>query len=243
MIPLENAYMPNEINIYCDESCHLEHEKEQVMLVSCIYCPKEKVNYISNDLKLLKEKYNLWKYTELKWKKVSESKENYYIELTNYFLNNKDLHFRTVIIPHKEALNHEEYDQTHSAWYYKMIYLLVKYIPEYVYTKNFKFNVFIDKKENSYEARTELIKLKECLDTHFHSNFWVQNIVSDQSEILQLNDFIQGAVSYYNRGFTRKENCNSTKKKIVEILTKQLNLSLTQRNSNKKFNIFVWEGK
>ena len=46
----------NEINIYCDESCHLEHEKEQIMLMSCLYCPKDKVKEISYDLRYLKEK-------------------------------------------------------------------------------------------------------------------------------------------------------------------------------------------
>ncbi len=94
----------NEINIYCDESCHLEHEKEQIMLMSCLYCPKDKVKEISYDLRYLKEKYGIFKRAELKWHKVSKNKKSYYFELIEYFFNNKDLNFRTVVIPHKRKL-------------------------------------------------------------------------------------------------------------------------------------------
>ena len=64
-----------EINIYCDESCHLEHEPEHVMLISCIYCPKDKVQQISMDLRALKENFGLSKRAELKWHKISKNKK------------------------------------------------------------------------------------------------------------------------------------------------------------------------
>lgn len=232
----------NEINVYCDESCHLENEQEHCMLVSCICCPKKQVSKISDELRKLKEKHGIWRYAELKWTKVSKSKEEYYTDLIEYFIKNKYLLFRTIIIPHKEKLNHRGWNQTHSAWYYKMIYTLVKYIPEYIYSRSDKFNVYIDKKENSYEARVELLKLKEYLGAHFQSDFVVQNIVSNQSELLQLNDFIQGAVSYYNRGIYSKEG-TSAKNKIVTILSEKMQLNLARKNSNKKFNIFIWEAQ
>ena len=232
-----------EINIYCDESCHLEHGKEHVMLVSCIYCPKDKVYEISQDLRFLKEKYHLNKRGELKWHKISNCKRDYYIELLNYFLNNEDINFRTIIIPHKEKLKHEIFNQTHSKWYYKMIYTLVKYIPEYIYDNKKKYYVYIDKKENSYEARQEVIKLKTYLDKHFDFDCHIQNIVSDQSELLQLNDFIQGAISYSNRGIYDKEKSNSTKKEIVDMLTDKLGIKINKTNKYKKCNILIWEAK
>lgn len=231
-----------EINIYCDESCHLEHEPEHVMLISCIYCPKDKVQQISMDLRALKENFGLSKRAELKWHKISKNKKNYYYELINYFVNNDDINFRTVVIPNKEKLKHNLHQQTHSSWYYKMIYVLIKYICKCLCKSSLKYNIYIDKKENSYEAKQEIIKLKECLSfAFFYKTFHVQNIVSDQSELMQLNDFIQGAISYYNRGYYNSENCNKIKQKIVEMLIKKLNIELDQTNSNKKCNILIWE--
>ena len=233
-----------EINIYCDESCHLEHEIENVMLISCVYCLKDKTKQISTDLRALKEKHGLSKRAELKWHKISKNKKDYYYELVNYFINNDNINFRTVIIPNKEKLKHNLHHQTHSSWYYKMIYVLIKHICKCLCKDSSKYNIYIDKKENSYEAKQEIIKLKECLNfAFFYKTFHVQNIVSDQSELLQLNDFIQGAISYYNRGYYHNDNkeCSETKQKIVEMLLKKLNIKLNQTNINKKCNILVWE--
>lgn len=234
--------MISEINVYCDESCHLEHEKENVMLVSCIFTPQLKVKQIANDLRALKEKYNILKRAELKWHKISNNKKQYYFDLIHYFVNAPELKFRTVIIPHKEKLQHHIYHQTHSSWYYKMVYTLVKHIPEYIIKSNARYNVYIDKKENSYESKQELIKLGVCLNSHFHNNFKVQNIVSDQSELMQLNDFIQGAVGYYNRGLCQNiKEQNQTKIEIVQLLQEKLDICLNRTNSLDKFNILVWE--
>ena len=30
-------------NIYCDESCHLQNDKQPVMLIGCTWCPIEEV--------------------------------------------------------------------------------------------------------------------------------------------------------------------------------------------------------
>ena len=33
-------------NIYCDESCHLEHDGEKVMLIGGVWCPSNKKDEI-----------------------------------------------------------------------------------------------------------------------------------------------------------------------------------------------------
>ena len=30
-----------EYNVYCDESCHLEHDNSNVMVIGAVYCPKK----------------------------------------------------------------------------------------------------------------------------------------------------------------------------------------------------------
>ena len=43
--------MKPTINIYCDESCHLQNDKEPVMVIGAVYCPiekKEEIYYFVN---------------------------------------------------------------------------------------------------------------------------------------------------------------------------------------------------
>ena len=66
----------------------------------------------------------------------------------------------------------------------------------------------------------------------------MQNITSYKSELMQLNDFLQGAVCFYNRGL-HKETTNVAKKAIIEaILSKSISLDTTFNNP--KFNILIW---
>ena len=84
------------VNIYCDESCHLQNDGESVMAIGAVYCPAAKKNEICERLFELKEKHDLIPkhkknekdnraYYELKWNKVSKSKLEYYKDVINYF--------------------------------------------------------------------------------------------------------------------------------------------------------------
>ena len=226
-----------EINIYCDESCHLLHELEKTMIVSCTFCPKSEVKKISEDIRNLKRKHKIWRYAEIKWTKVSKSKEQFYFDLLEYFLKNKNICFRTIKIPDKTILKHDNFvGQNHNSWYYKMIYILVKYIikPEYNY------NIYIDKKENSFESRVALQTVKKILEKHFCKEFSMQNILSHESELMQLNDFLQGIVSYYNRKDHIQGTLNKTKINLINYFISETKIDLAKLNNNKKYNIFIW---
>jgi hypothetical protein len=115
-------------NVYCDESCHLENDHQKAMTLGAIWCPIEKVKEITEQIKEIQKKYELAPNFEIKWTKVSPAKVDFYLELINYFFNNKDLHFRVLVIPDKSKLNHEEFSQNHDEWYYKMYFTMLKAI-------------------------------------------------------------------------------------------------------------------
>ena len=48
------------------------------MVIGAVYCPKNKVREITNNILDLKNKYGIGKYCELKWTKVSKSKEEFF---------------------------------------------------------------------------------------------------------------------------------------------------------------------
>lgn len=231
--------MTEIINIYCDESCHLQYDKEKVMLVSCVWCEKHFVRQISEELRELKNKHNISRFAELKWTKVSKSKIDYYSELLDYFFSNKNLHFRTIIIPDKNMLNHSKFNQNHNIWYYKMIYHLVKYL----FTGIKQFNIYVDKKENSNQAKKELQKTMRLLRHYYNPNVFMQNIRSHESELMQLNDFLQGAVGFYTRGYM-ESSTNIAKVEIVRKIINKYNINLCPdkgKNKDTKFNILIWE--
>jgi len=228
-----------EINIYCDESCHLENDRQRAMVFGCIRCTKARVKDISKDLRNLKRKHKIYPFAETKWKTVSRSKEQFYIDLLNLFLDNDNLRFRAVIFQNKDLhkLEHNKFqDQTYEDWYYKMFYLTLDTI---LFDSN-SYNIYLDKKNpNSSE---KINKLREYLSKKYIINR-IQNVLSHESELIQLTDFLTGILSYANRDFIKKPDANKTKVKLVEMLKDKTGLSLISKTKYdaKKMNLLIWE--
>lgn len=96
----------NEYNIYCDESCHLENDHQKVMVLGASWCPANRVREISSRIREIKQKHGFNPNFEIKWTKVSPSKEDFYKDIIDYFFDDDNLHFRALIVPDKSVLNH-----------------------------------------------------------------------------------------------------------------------------------------
>jgi len=88
--------MTKVINIYCDESCHLEHDHQPIMLFGAVWCPREDVRQNIVALRKLKEKHHAR--GELKWSKVSDSRKTFFIDLVDLFFLSFNLNFRCLIV-------------------------------------------------------------------------------------------------------------------------------------------------
>lgn len=226
-------------NIYCDESCHLEHDLQKVMGLGAVWCPLKYRETISEELRAINLKYNLNPNSEIKWINVSPGKIQYYIEILEYFFDNNNLHFRGLIIPDKSKLDHETYDQTHDEWYYKMYFNLLKVI----LSPDDRYNIYIDIKDTI--GRSKINKLRDVLCNNifdFSRDIItkVQQVRSHEINILQLTDLILGALVYANRA----EFESSAKKKLVDLLKERTGYSLTKTTllREDKFNILIWTG-
>lgn len=221
----------NEINIYCDESCHLENDKQKVMVIGGVICPNENRKTIFKEIRKLKSKHNIKPTTEIKWTKVSNSRKDFYIELLNYFFNNEQLAFRAVLIPDKNKLDHNKYGQTHDDFYYKMYYDMLKklFIP-------FNFwNVYIDEKDT--QGTTKIKKLKNCLKG---VNVKFQEVRSQDVELVQLADILLGAIAYKNRML----NTNHAKLGLINLIESYgYKLDETSPFIEEKFNILKWKSR
>jgi len=144
-------------NIYCDESCHLENDRLPVMVLGAIWCPLEKVREISARLRDIKAVHHLSPTFEMKWAKVSPARQEFYLNMLDYFFDNDDLHFRALIVPDKSLLQHEEFGQTHDDWYYKMYFDLLKVI----LSPHECYRIYLDIKDT--RGATKVARLHEVL--------------------------------------------------------------------------------
>jgi len=227
------------MNIYCDESCHLEGDGEPVMVLGAIFCPLASVHSISEELRSIKITHGFSKTYEIKWTKVSQGKVGFYEELVKYFFWKKDIGFRALVAD-KTQLNHLAHNQTHDDWYYKMYFDMLKQI----INKDYRYRIYIDIKDS--KGGQKALKLHNvlcCSHYDFQKEVFerLQIVRSDEIEMLQLADLLIGAVSYANRNRWK----NAGKMRIVEMLTKYCGDSLTKKSSplqEKKVNIFHWRG-
>ena len=228
-----------EYNVYCDESCHLKSNNSKYMLIGAVYCPKFKVKKINEYIEHLKVNYNLSNKIELKWNKIDKKTEKLYLDIIAYFFNNDDLKFRVIVID-KTKLNHEKYNQTENDFYHKSYYEMLKYI----ITPGNSYNIYPDIKDtNSYyyhQIMLDYLRFKMS-DTNKKTIKKVQPIRSYEAPILQINDILIGALSYYYRGLSE----NRIKLTIVNEINKfyQNSFDVSSYYNNTKFNIFIWRSR
>lgn len=227
------------INIYCDESCHLELDNSPCMVLGAISCPKQKVAIIAKDLRELKRRHGLSDRYELKWTKVGTKKIDYYKAVIMYFVNSDDIRFRAIVAD-KTDLRHSEFSQTHDDWYYKMYYLLLRQMV----SPSEEYKIYLDIKDT--QGGDKVLKLQDVLNYTLYKFYdetvrGIQQIRSNESELLQMADLFIGAVAYMNRKMFRSQS----KTDICRYLESSMATSLisTTPLSQTKFNIFVWESR
>ncbi len=230
--------MSQTYNVYCDESCHLERDRQPVMVLGAVWCPLEKSREISVRIREIKASHGLPPGFETKWTKVSPAKQGFYVDLLDYFFDDDDLHFRALIVPDKAKLRHELHRQTHDTWYYKMYFDMLKAILD----PHACYRIYIDVKDTRSAAK--IAKLHDVLCNNIYDFERriierVQTVRSDEVEPLQLTDLLVGIVSYVNRGLSS----NSGKVALVERMRKRSGYDLTRTNllRESKVNLFVWQ--
>ncbi len=224
-------------NIYCDESCHLENDHQKAMVLGAVWCSFEKSHKIFNRIRQIKIKHGLKTDFEIKWTKVSPSKVDFYSDLIDYFFDNDDLHFRSLIVPDKSKLRHDRYGQDHDTWYYKMYFDMLKVI----ISPNARYRIYIDIKDT--QGATKVAKLHKVLCNNMYDFKReiierVQTVRSHEVELLQLADLIMGAVSYVNRSLAG----SAVKLSLVDKIRRKSHYELTKSTLllERKFNLFRW---
>lgn len=227
----------NIYNIYCDESCHLEHDNAKVMAIGGIWCPEDKKDIIFKEIREIKKKFGLSPEFEIKWNKVSKGRIDFYLDVVKYFFDNEDLHFRVLVADKKEN-NFDKYNLSHDDMYYKLYFDMLKTIFEPDNT----YNIYIDIKDTRSQEKVN--KLHEALcRNHYDYNRKlirkVQQVRSHEIELVALADLLTGAITYVNRGLKD----SSAKLDIINLIKERTGYSLTSSTlyRESKFNVFIWK--
>lgn len=237
MVNLEGWFIMNDINVYCDESCHLPNDDSDIMVIGGVSCPQDKAKKINKAIFDIKKKYGVYKYAEIKWTKVSVSRYQMFRELVDLFFDNTFLNFRAVVALEKSKLDYDKFGLTHDDWYQRIYYLMLRYIIDIPHV----YHVYIDIKDTKGSEKIDTLKdvLNNVVGYFYDETIQDIHLVrSDQIQLMQLADLLIGAVSYKNRGLTG----NKAKLDLINHIEQRATrgLDLTSPKYESKVNVFRW---
>lgn len=185
------------LNIYCDESGHLEHDEVGVMVLGALWHDAGKTREIAERLREIKAAHGVPADFEIKWTKATVQRRALFLALLDYFFDDDDLHFRAVVVPDKPSLTENGGD--HDDGYYHTYYVLLKVLID-PGAENF---IYLDIKDTQGAAK---VRQLHTLLAESHFDFdrsiirRIQQVRSHEVEQMQIADLLIGAVSYAYRG-------------------------------------------
>ena len=229
--------MTERLHIYCDESCHLENDRMRAMVLGAVWCPASHRKELAGKVKALKKSFNIAPTLEIKWVKVSPGRLPFYQALLDLFFDEPLLHFRGLVVPDKQELDHGRFTQNHDEFYYKMWYQLLNHLidPER------RHRIFLDIKDTQGQAKVTKLHDVLCNANDDFDRRVIESIELVHSHdvlLLQLADLLIGALSYVHRGLQD----SPAKLALVGHLRHRSGLRLDRSSLLRadKFNLFVW---
>ncbi|MCG3178434.1 MAG: hypothetical protein BIFFINMI_00761 [Phycisphaerae bacterium] len=225
-------------NVYCDESCHLEGDKSNVMVIGAVWCLADRVPEISERLVSLRRSHGLSPWRECKWTKVSKAKLDYYLDLVDYFFDNDGLHFRGVVVQNKKQLDHDAWAQSHDDWYYKMFFHLLSVILD----PREQYRIYLDYKDSyTWQKGQKLAKFLRAAKYDKAGTMVerIQPVRSHESALIQLTDLLIGAIGYLNREL----KTSAAKIAVIKRIQSRSGYSLIRSTTlgERKFNLLAWQ--
>lgn len=226
----------NIYNIYCDET-RVDNPDSKRMVIGALIIPRDQKRRIERDIKRIYLRHGFT--YELKWTKVNHLYQELYSDLIRYFLSEKNMSFRCIVVD-KSRFNLEKFhDGDPELAFYKFYYLMLR--PTLF--AGSKYYMLLDKKPTSNRNRTGALHrflqmyashMADCTIRHF------QAYDSQDNVLIQLADFFTGLV-----GYDVNDEREGVAKGVITQLMKKVSGRATFQTSStlreEKLNIFVWE--
>jgi hypothetical protein len=223
----------NLYKIFCDESCHLQHDGADVMVLGALHCSAEKAVHLTKHIKWLRHQHNFT--PELKWSKLHKHEWPLYKAILDALFDDSDINFKATVVLDKNTLDHQQYNSgSHSDFYYKMFYYTLR---DFLASGN-KYRVYLDYMDTLGAEKTK--KMCDVLKAGAFNQLNVEATIvqSYETQLIQIVDLLIGAVAYKNRNDIEKKS--AIKNQFVSYLESKTGIQLNQTTPpwEKKFNIF-----
>lgn len=227
--------MPDQpvYKIFCDESCHLQHDGADIMVLGAIHCSTEKALTLTKHIKWLRHQHQY--HTEIKWTKLLGKQLPFYQALIDLVLDDTEIKFKATVVQHKATLDHDTFNAgSHNTFYYKMFfYTLCDFLQE-----GREYRIYMDYMDTLGSEKTKT--LCEVLQAKNKYNLNVRAFIvqSYEAQLIQLCDLIIGAIAYKNRNDI--EHKSEIKNQIIAYLEQKLGHELDYGSPpwERQFNIF-----
>ncbi|MER3125623.1 DUF3800 domain-containing protein [Bacillus pumilus] len=218
------------IEIYCDESrpdALSRQNKDQYMIIGGVLIDKEKRNNFKRKVKRLQSEHEV--FGEIKWRNVSPSKINFYLELVDLFFS-ESIRFKCIVVDTNKVKVDVYHNNDNELGFYKFYYqLLVTWFEQ---TQHYW--IYLDHKKNKEVDRLQILN-SVLNNASFSYIEKVQAIESRHSLMVQLADVLIGAVGYKYHNY----NTSSAKLEVIERIEQHLEHPIRKTfKSAHKFNVF-----
>lgn len=225
-----------DFEVYCDESGQelfgTRPTGEHYVLIGGLWIRTENRKAYKDHIKQLRHKYKVG--GEFKWKRVSPSRLNFFLELVRFFFDQRDeMRFRVIVLRADEMDAVRFHESDNELMFYKFYYQALHH---WILDFN-RYRVFVDTKTNRVHNRIQI--LEKCLrSANISSLVDVQALPSHEVDLLQLVDVLMGAVSYK---FHRRDT-SAAKIGVLAEIERCLGKEIvpTWRSEN-KFNVFLFK--
>lgn len=235
------------LHVYSDES---RQTNSRFMLFSGIVIDQNGVGNFERTMAKYRKETNM--HRELKWQKVSANKLDEYKKFIDYFfdLNNTDMiHFKCLIIDTRQ-INHKKFNQGDKETGFQKLYfqLLYWFGKDYSDTKDVRFIVHPDYRHTKYSLNT----LKDILNNKCNKKIKegykpfraIEPKDSRNSEIIQINDLLLGAIGYVKNGHLTLADSSKAKVELCKyILQKTGFQNLTDNSPYREQRFKIWNFK
>lgn len=224
-----------KFEVYCDETLPdlftSANPNGRFLMIGSLWLPSDMRNTAKERIAELRKKHAV--HGEIKWRKISPSKQDFYIELIDLFMSfGLDMRFRCVAVDRTEV-NMGRLNGDAELGFYKFYYQTLHH---WILDNN-EYSIFCDLKLN--RDRSRLSTLKTVLG---HTNRTsqidvVQSLPSPEVVLLQLCDVLLGAASARMNG---RENLGAAKALVVQHLERRLDRHRLGPTSaaERKYNLF-----
>ncbi|MBE0507613.1 MAG: DUF3800 domain-containing protein [Marinospirillum sp.] len=228
-------------NVYCDESRHTSDPSQPYIVIGALQCPREEKRRIVGRLHGLMTKHGIK--TEFGWKKASPNKAEFYLSLIQLFAEEQCLSFRCVVVDRRQ-LDHEQWNNgDKELGFYKLYYqLLVHWLQP-----GDTYHIYLDWQQNAASGRFE--ELRQILAHKLMGRAKIaclEPVESHNQPLIQLADLLMGAVGYDWNDMQSRSNASVFKVQYAGHLAKAVGksgLRFTTPKTERKFNIFNWQGR